>query len=258
MPKGRSYSNDQWDTYDKGGQTFVQDDFVHDKTFVFKSKLEKTQTEGEKSNTIAGVNIKETFVEKTEGLVGSSEIKFWYNIWEKRSLFVKLGTNSNLQVQYDHGLGSLKEINTNFYATFDSNRSFTERIGSAGIELFANKSWSLNTRATYDFVKKSIQGDYKFSLLNGNWRFNNFSCIDITQRLLTKMGFLVGWKDNCRSSYFLRLEKSLKNDNFASNLFFDNAIVNWNNDVSETQTVGLEVFSCLYRPNLTCGSLKTP
>ena len=39
MPKGRSYSADPWDSYDKGAHSFAQDDFVHDKTFVFKVKL---------------------------------------------------------------------------------------------------------------------------------------------------------------------------------------------------------------------------
>jgi len=58
MPKGRSYATDQWDAFEKGQQTFVQDEFVHDKTFVFKSKLEKQVTVDGKEDTVSGVNIK--------------------------------------------------------------------------------------------------------------------------------------------------------------------------------------------------------
>jgi hypothetical protein len=46
MPKGRSYASDQWESFEKGGHSFVADDFVHDKTFVFKAKLEKVEPDG--------------------------------------------------------------------------------------------------------------------------------------------------------------------------------------------------------------------
>lgn len=77
---------------------------MHDKTFVFKSKLDKKVTVDGKEDIVSGINIKESFSEKTEGLSGIGEIKFWYNVCQKRSLFAKVGTNSNLIVQYDNGI----------------------------------------------------------------------------------------------------------------------------------------------------------
>lgn len=89
MPKGRSYAKDSSKPFEKGVYSFVEDGFVHDKTFTFKAKLE---------NEKDGVEVRETIVEKTEGLSGVGEISIWLAANEKRTLFAKIGSASNLSL----------------------------------------------------------------------------------------------------------------------------------------------------------------
>ena len=104
--------------------TFIDDGFVHDKTLSFKTKLESEKD---------GVAIHESIVEKTEGLSGVGEVKFWFAADEKRSIFAKIGSATNLNLHFDNGVRTLKSIHQNCYAGFEVNRSLTEKIGKIGM-----------------------------------------------------------------------------------------------------------------------------
>ena len=94
MPKGRSNSDDKWEAFDKSGHTFVYEDFAHEKCFQFKTKLE---------NPNEGITIKESISERSDGISSAGEVKFWLNIRDY-SLYAKIGSDSNMNVQLDTGI----------------------------------------------------------------------------------------------------------------------------------------------------------
>ena len=92
----------------------------------------KASLESEKD----GLAIHESIVEKTEGLSGAGEVKFWFAADENRSIFAKIGSATNLNLHFDNGVRPLKSIHQNCYAGLEVNRSLTEKIGKIGLELF--------------------------------------------------------------------------------------------------------------------------
>ena len=97
MPKGHSYKNDEWWSYDKGDYSFLHDDFAHSKTFVVKAKLE---------SETSGINLKQSFSEKAkeEGLSSSGEAKWWFNVGNGSSIFAKIESDGKVRTQIDFGL----------------------------------------------------------------------------------------------------------------------------------------------------------
>jgi hypothetical protein len=95
MPKGQSYKSDKYDSFEKGGYSFIEDDFVHDKTLVVKGKVEKESS---------SVNLKYSLSEKPEGLSASDEVKLWFNFNGDKSIFAKYSSNSPITIQYDNGV----------------------------------------------------------------------------------------------------------------------------------------------------------
>jgi hypothetical protein len=64
-------------------------------------------------------------VEKTEGLSGAGEISLWIAANEKRTFFAKIGSASNLNLQFDNGVTPFKSISQNIYGGIEINRSFS-------------------------------------------------------------------------------------------------------------------------------------
>jgi hypothetical protein len=150
MPKGRSFSSDNWQSFEKGAHSFTEDGFVHDKTLAFKARLE---------NEKDGVDIHENIIEKTEGLSGAGEIKFWFATDENRSVYARIGSATNLNLQFDNGVRALRSISHNLYGGMEVNRSLTEKIGKVGLELFKDGTWSFNTRLIFNFTRKNFSLD---------------------------------------------------------------------------------------------------
>ena len=243
MPKGRSYAADPWDSYDKGSHSFAQDDFVHDKTFVFKAKLEKPND---------GINIKESINEKAEGLSSTGEVKFWCNVHDNRSFYAKVGSASNMHFLYDNGVRELKDVSTNWFAGIETNRNFTERVINLGLELFQKKDWAFGCRWRYNHAKKSHQIDNKGSWSWKNWRVNGFHTVDITNKLLVKSGVLIAKhhseEDKCKCDWFVQLEGARQADKVSLSQVIDRVIFSCTEQVSKTQKVGVEVGIFSFRP----------
>lgn len=60
----------------------------------FKAKLE---------NPNEGIVLKESISERSDGISSVGEVKFWLNIHDY-SLYTKIGTDSNMNVQLDTGI----------------------------------------------------------------------------------------------------------------------------------------------------------
>ena len=236
MPKGRSYAADPWDSYEKGAQTFVNDDFVHDKTFVFKAKIEKENE---------GINIKESISEKAEGLSGAGEVKFWLNFHDMRSFYLKLGSSSNLNIQFDNGVRQFQEVSYNLFAGIATNRTFAERIFNAGLELFKKKEWALGCRVSHNLSQHSYQVDNKALYSWNNWKVNAYNTLDITNKLSVKSGLLIARthakEDACKCDWFLRFEGAKQPGKLSVRQFFDNIFFSVTEQVTDTQKVGVEV-----------------
>ena len=57
----------------------------------------------------------------------------WIAADTKRTCSAKIGTNTNLNLQFDNGVRPLKRISQNLYAGFEVNRSFTDNVGRVGL-----------------------------------------------------------------------------------------------------------------------------
>ncbi len=95
-------------------------------------------------------------------------------------------------MHYDNGVGCFKNTNFNIYGGAEFNRSFTEKIGKFGLEIFKN-SWSYNTRFVYGFSPRTSSLDQKLIMKWKDFKLNAFLDFSIDQLTLSKLGLLFQW-----------------------------------------------------------------
>ena len=113
MSKPESIKIDPWTGFPRQPYSMVDDDFCHDKAFVTKvnAKSEK-----------ATVNIKETLNSKKGTWSVADEVKLWFDLPNKHSLYAKVKSTDYIKVHLDGGVCEKDGNKWNAYASLNSNK----------------------------------------------------------------------------------------------------------------------------------------
>jgi hypothetical protein len=148
MPPGRSHPCEPWLDFQAGQYAFPLFGFSHTAPFRFSASLSKPHS---------GLTVRQSILERPEGVSSAGEVQYWFNFNGDKSIHCKAGSDNQLSLHYDNGIQEVKGVKHNLYFGSTFSRTFSERLSFAGVEMFVDDRWSVNTRLIFDSAKRVWQ-----------------------------------------------------------------------------------------------------
>lgn len=225
----------------------MTEDFCHEKSFTAKVTATTNRST---------LKLKESIVNNKEktGAQFVDEVKLWFDLPSRGSLFTKVKSTNYIKVQYDHGLRSYR--GNLFYVfgginadKFINNVNF--RIGLGHIAENVNSENRLKVNLVKD--KNQYFWYHKTYLAYKRARFGVMTVFDLNNCVLQKNNLLFGFYYNSNSSVFLRAEVNKfrgHNPNFKNpSTIFDKVIADFTHKINSKSKVALEVYFYLNLDN---------
>ena len=197
MAKPESVKVEPWADFPRQSYSIFTDDFVHDKLFTLK-----LNAKGQKSSASAKFSLKALHNDLQD------EIKLWFGLRGDRTLFAKIKSSDYLKVHYDNGIVERWGYKWNHYGSVNTSKALSKLNVRVGAHALSDKLNSDN-RFKFDYSDNSSPNTtwYNRTLYNQDkFTFGLVSAFAFSRRAIVKNDFLIGYRVDDKSSFFLRAE----------------------------------------------------
>lgn len=196
MSKPQSVKVDPWSDWPKQPYSFINDDFVHDKTFTAK-----VNAKGTKSTA----NFKASVTQDKSGFKLADELKFWFDLPQGRSLYGKVKSSDYIKGQFDNGITEQWGRKWNFYASWTTNKSLSNAKVSLGANHPSEKCNSDN-RLKLDINSNSLSWYNRTVVTHDKLTFGTLVVYSLTEKILARTNLLLGYRVSDKVDASLRIE----------------------------------------------------
>ena len=175
MSKPESIKIDPWVGFPRQSYSIIDDDFCHEKNFVAKFAAKTAKST---------INIKETVNSKKGAWSVADEVKFWFDLPNKHSLYAKVKSTDYIKLHYDHGICEHKGKKWNCYASVNSNKLLKNILFKAGVANLGEKCNSDNR------IRVNIQDEIEYHWYNrtvvtkDKYKFGFLSVVNLGKKIL--------------------------------------------------------------------------
>ena len=239
MSKPESIKIDPWVGFPRQPYSIIDDDFCHDKAFVAKvaAKSEK-----------ATVNIKETLNSKKGAWSIADEVKLWFDLPNKHSLYAKVKSTDYIKILLDGGVCEKDGKKWNAYASLNSNKLLKNIMFKVGAHCLTDNCQSDNRlRVNFQESGNEYHRYHRTYSKKDKYNFGLLTVVNLGKKILEKNNLLLAYTHNSQHSLYVRLENDgyrKENPSFNDPVsFFDNVIVDYVNKIDDKSKAAVEVTS---------------
>ena len=198
MTEPQSVKNESITDFPSQAYSIIDDDFCHGKILAAKVKSKTSKSV---------IKLKETITNKKGTYNFADEIKLWFDLPNNRSFYAKVKSADYLKLHYDHGLREWQKKKYYLFGNLRSNKSFTDMTLKAGVGHISEHCQSDNR------IRVNLQQNdsawcfyHRTTVTHNKLTLGFVGVFDLTQKVLQKNNFLLGYKADDKTDVFLRAE----------------------------------------------------
>lgn len=167
--------------------SFITEDFCHEKPFVAKLSARTARSLLKIKHTVN--------YNKRASLELADEVKLWFDLPNRGSLFTKIKSTDYIKIQYDHGLREYFNKFFYLYGGMRTNRYLDDVNIHTGLGHITGNT-KVDNRLRVEFKDKAANKYYLDHKTFASWKRFNFgflTSITLNDAIMNKMGLLLGY-----------------------------------------------------------------